>query len=754
MGVFLSRFSLKVQIGLVGAVGVLGLLVVGGAYVSGESALGRIKATLELADTADTLIKDVALDLLEARRNEKDFLLRRAERYVEAQGKSVATVLALLDRLEPLLTRADDMALLVKARAGVQSYAAQFADVAAGQRALGLDETAGLQGALRASVHEVETRLKSHDDLRLAVMMLMMRRHEKDFIARGDVKLAGDMKTRAGEFAAALDASTLPLAERQAIAGRMAAYQRDFQAFVDGSLEQVRKVKRLSELYAEFEPVKQALQASVEGTHAVAVAEAAAVDKATARLLLGVIAVTAVMALVIATLVARGIYRPLNSMTSAMERLARGDLAVEVHGRERGDEVGTMATAVQVFKEAAVENRRLRQEQEADAVARQRRQQESEELIDMFGSSVAGVFESLSQASRDMAGTARSMTGVVDDTNTQIGLVSREVAEASTNSQAVAAASQQLTAAIGEISRLVNASSRVAESGSTQATAVVEQVEALRGVSERIGDIVGIISNIASQTNLLALNATIEAARAGEAGRGFAVVAGEVKNLSGQTQQATVAISAQISEIQNSIGGTVGAVRAIGQTVAEIYQSSTEIAAAITEQQSATDEIARSIEYVSASADRIGGSMGLVQEAAAKTSEATVRVSQASESMSGQAGKLNAEVSDFLTAVMGVGTRHQFERLDTDIRAQVTVAGTSLTCRAMQISIGGAWLDVRLDHPSGTVVDLNLDGVPRPIRTRIAGLSDKGTRLQFPMDSGNLSFMTEAVTRLGRKAAA
>ncbi len=393
-------------------------------------------------------------------------------------------------------------------------------------------------------------------------------------------------------------------------------------------------------------------------------------------------------------------------------------------------------------------------EERAKAATERRRQLESEELIDMFGSSVSGVFQNLSQSSKTLADTADSMKAMVDDTNAQIDLVSREVAEAESNAGAVAAASQELTAAISEISRLVNTSSQVAEQGSSQATEVVSKVSQLRDASAKIGEVVGIISNIATQTNLLALNATIEAARAGDAGKGFAVVAGEVKNLSAQTQRATVEIAAQIGEIQNSIGGTVEAVQAIGKTVTQIYRSSTEIAAAITEQQSATDEIARNIQFVSTSTERIGGSMGAVRESADMNNVAARQVHQASSAMAGQADKLSVEVGDFLTAVKGAGTRHQFERLDTDAAAQVTFDGRTITTRARQLSIGGAWLDATINQPSGSIVEVTIKGIERPIRARIAGVSEKGTRLQFPMDSAHLAFMAQAIVRLGAKSAA
>ena len=176
-------------------------------------------------------------------------------------------------------------------------------------------------------------------------------------------------------------------------------------------------------------------------------------------------------------------------------------------------------------------------------------------------------------------------------------------------------------------------------------------VNGLAGASQKIGEIVALINDIADQTNLLALTATIEAARAGEAGKGFAVVASEVKNLATQTAKATDDIRAQINGVQSATQDAVKAIDSIGTTIGEISQIVTTIAAAVEEQGAATQEIARNVEETARGTREVSANIGGVTQAANGTGVAAGQVLSVARALSGQSADLRKFVDEFLTEV-------------------------------------------------------------------------------------------------------
>lgn len=143
----------------------------------------------------------------------------------------------------------DDDGLMGRVAKGIAGYEAEFAAYVAAARKAGLDEKSGLLGALRKSVHGIETELKAEDADGLQVLMLMMRRHEKDFLARIDTKYVDRLDKRVEEFKAALPGSPVPANRRETILARLDAYQKDFHAMADGILAQEALRQKMGEVY-------------------------------------------------------------------------------------------------------------------------------------------------------------------------------------------------------------------------------------------------------------------------------------------------------------------------------------------------------------------------------------------------------------------------------------------------------------------------------------------------------------------------
>ncbi|BCJ91533.1 hypothetical protein IZ6_22680 [Terrihabitans soli] len=353
----------------------------------------------------------------------------------------------------------------------------------------------------------------------------------------------------------------------------------------------------------------------------------------------------------LAIIALKGIVAPMTSMTSSMGRLAGGDLEVEVEGTHRKDEVGQLARSLQVFKDNAIEARRLAELQEAENQAKMRRAQRLDELTKTFEASSSELVRSLSAAAAEMEATSSSMSATAEETNQQAASVASAAEQTSANVHTVAASTEELASSVSEISRQVGDSSKIAKDAVEEARRADVIVQSLTQGAQKIGDVVALIDEIASQTNLLALNATIEAARAGEAGRGFAVVASEVKELAAQTGRATSEISSQITEIQTSTQQAVDALRAIGGTIDNINQITYAVAAAVEQQGAATNEIARNVQQAAQGTQSVTGSIEQVREAASITGEASAQVLSAARELAQQSATLGTEVESFLANV-------------------------------------------------------------------------------------------------------
>jgi methyl-accepting chemotaxis protein len=648
-------FRLTHKIMAIGLVGILGLVSFGLIYLSGSRSQDMSRSVADSARAVADLNHKLAVDMLEVRRAEKDFQLRRDEAYAKRQAELSSVILGELDQLRKLTHASGFSALAEKVdlvAKGFGNYAKEFTALKQAEVNLGLNETLGLSGELRNAVHGIETDLKQADNPKLTSGMLMLRRHEKDFMLRRDSKYVDELKQAAADFAKSVTASDLAPPVKAGIAEKLQTYQSAFIKWSEGAQDVARHGATMSKEFHQIEPLIADIEKDVAQRYFSAQASEADMRDSVKLWML----VAFVLALIVVSgaslWIGRSISTAILTMVRAMTRLAKGDQAVAIPGVGRKDEIGEMAGAVEVFKVNMIESDRLRAEQaEIEQRQAQQRKADMSRLADNFEAAIGEIVETVSSASTELEASASTLASTADRGQQLATTVASASEEATTNVQSVASATEELSSSVNEISRQVQESARMANEAVDQARRTNGRVSELSKAAGRIGDVVELINTIAGQTNLLALNATIEAARAGESGRGFAVVASEVKALAEQTAKATGEIGQQISGIQAATQESVGAIREISGTIERLSEISSTIAAAVEEQGAATQEISRNVQQAASGTQQVSSNIADVQHGATETGAASSQMLASAQSLSAESNRLKLEVGRFLETV-------------------------------------------------------------------------------------------------------
>ncbi len=708
-------------------------------------------------------------DLLSAQRSQNDARLAQSvgrgilahkqalDRYVLVRN---ANSQGRLDALRSSTT--DDVAALNNADLSppVMAYLATTATIRDRVETLGITENHGLQLRLRTAVRTVEKRF---DEIRadsmgtrlevvnqMMVLLLQMRRHEKDYMLRGErARYMGQIAERRKEVLEIL--KTAPLLDRlkEEVTRLLEDYVTTVNAFADGA-DALALARADSD--AKFDAAASRALAVETAAFAAADRDRDAVlttkDEIHTLLMASVVGLLAALSLG-GYLIGRSITIPVRRLTALMGVMAQGDYGSLVPDQDRGDEVGAMARAVGVFRDNGLETLRLRALQEEEQA-----KAEAAKLAALEGMASTVEGESRSAVNRVAEQTRRldESALAMADSAAHVSADSQSVAAAAeqalSNAQTVAAATEQLSASIREISSQVAQASDVSQRAAEQGRTTQESVRSLSAAVDQIGEVAVLIQRIAQQTNLLALNATIEAARAGEAGKGFAVVASEVKNLANQTAGATEDIGRRIADIQAVTNGTVTAVDNIGRSISEIDQVSAAIAAAMEEQSSATQEIARNVQETSVAVQEVSRRISQVSTEADATGRHASTVREVASSVSGSIDTLRGTLVRVVrTATQDVDRRRQ-PRFAVQIAARIEGAGAPRSARVLNLSEGGATLRVESGE---TLLDegvLRLDGVPLALPFTMLSQNGGEAHARFQLSPADAEAYREAFHRL------
>lgn len=355
-------------------------------------------------------------------------------------------------------------------------------------------------------------------------------------------------------------------------------------------------------------------------------------------------------------LFSRNVTTPVTRITRVMQRLAEGDTDYKQTYAGRRDEIGEMAAAVDVFKEAIIDNQKNIEIQKKRQELRQKRAESVDKLVSGFSAQAQESLDIVTDAAHRMNEMAQKMADTAQSTHSRSEEVMTYIATASDNVNIVATAAEQLSSSIQEISQQVVKSNDAVAHAVSEVERTQEIVSNLSDSSSRIDEVMTLITDIAEQTNLLALNATIEAARAGEAGRGFAVVANEVKSLASQTSTATDDISSQIHQVQNASTQAVDAIGNINMTIADMNHIMANISAAVEQQGSATSEIALNAERAARETQSVRDAIESVNQLAEDTQQSSHKVLTTSQEVQVQSDSLDKHVDDFIDGIQKTQT--------------------------------------------------------------------------------------------------